>query len=270
METINYQLFLKEILPFDNYLFYRSLKEEEVAELETKISKPLPPYYKEFLLHFGFYQDLIKGLFINKNEWIEQNGYLGEVEENYVMIGDNGGEDFWLLRTDDTDDRTVYNWVDDEIEETGFTFDDLLERCLNNLKDDSLFKLSNDKKALRIHFILHPEQENKLSEVLGIEYTGEWIEDIPNFEDLRDYLKDRQLSVYNINATLNGQSIEIRKEYNHKTNKAVYTFDYYEPLSALRENSKIDVYQALVTEYFNSSSLSVLGIYNIDFTDSVW
>ncbi|MCO7724123.1 SMI1/KNR4 family protein [Myroides odoratimimus] len=270
METINYQLFLKEIAPFENYLFYKALKEKEVVELESSISRSLPPYYREFLLTIGIYQDVIEGLFINKNEWIEQNGYLGEVEENYVMIGDNGGEEFWLLRTDDTDDRTVYNWVDDEIEETGFAFEDLLERCLNNLKDDSLCKLSNDKKALRINFVLRPEQENKLSEVLGIEYTGEWIEDIPNFEDLRDYLKDQQLSVYNIHAKLNGQSIEIRKEYSDKTKEAVYTFGYNESLSVLRENSKIEEYQTLIKEQFRNSSVSVFDIYNTDLTDLVW
>ncbi|MDR2223888.1 MAG: SMI1/KNR4 family protein [Flavobacteriaceae bacterium] len=270
MTTIDYQLFLKEILPFEDYLFYKPLTQEEVAELESGISNTLPLYYREFLLNFGIYQDLLPGLFLSKEEWIEQNGYLYEAEQNYVMIGDNGGEDFWLLRTDDVQDRKVYNWVDDEIEETGFTFDDFLYRCLNNLKDDSFIQLNNKEKVLRAHLSVSTNQESELIDNLGIELIENWEEEVPNFEDMRDYLKDQQITVYTINAKLNDSLVSIKKECNQKLNKTVYTFDYTETLSVLRANSKMAVYQSIVEEQFSNSSFNLLGIYKADYQDWVW
>lgn len=270
MTTIDYKLFLKEILPFEDYLFYKPLTQDEVAELEASISNVLPQYYKKFLLHFGIYQDLIYGLFANKEEWIEQNGYLYEAEQNYVMIGDNGGEDFWLLRTDDIQDRKVYNWVDDEIEETGFTFDDFLARCLNNLKDDSFIQLHNNEKVLRAHLSVSTNQESELIDSLGIELIENWVEDVPNFEDMKDYLKDQQISIYTINAKLNDSLISIKKECNQMTNTTVYTFDYTETLSVLRTNSKMALYKSIVEGQFSHSSFNLFGIYNADYKDGVW
>lgn len=270
MSSIDYQLFLKEVAPYDGYLFYKPLTQDEVAELEASISNVLPQYYKEFLLHFGIYQDLIYGLFANKEEWIEQNGYLYEAEQNYVMIGDNGGEDFWLLRTDDTQDRKVYNWVDDEIEETGFTFDDFLARCLNNLKDDSFIQLNNNEKVLRAHLSVSTDQESELIDRLGIELIENWVEDVPNFEDMRDYLRDQKITIYTINAKLNDSLISIKKECNQMTNRTVYTFDYTETLSVLRANSKMALYKSIVEEQFSHSSFNLFGIYNADYKYGIW
>ncbi|MDR0228443.1 MAG: SMI1/KNR4 family protein [Flavobacteriaceae bacterium] len=270
MITINYESFLKDIQPFEEYLFYKSLTEQEVISLEAEASCTLPQYYREFLLHFGFYQDLISGLFTTKEEWLEQNGYLHEAEENYVMIGDNGGEDFWLLRTDDVQDRKVYNWVDDEVEETGLTFDDLLAKCLRDVADDDLIKLTNNKKVLRAHLSVSTDQESELIDKLGIEFIENWEEDVPNFEDMRDYLKDQQITIYTTNAKLNGSLISIKKECSQKTNRTVYTFDYTETLSVLRTNSKMALYKSIVEEQFNNSSFNLYGIYNADYRDGVW
>ncbi|MDR0193970.1 MAG: SMI1/KNR4 family protein [Myroides sp.] len=270
MATIDYQLFLKEILPFEDYLFYKPLTQEEVTELESSISNVLPQYYREFLLHFGIYQDLVDGLFTDKEEWIEQNGYLYEAEQNYVMIGDNGGEDFWLLRTDDVQDRKVYNLVDDEIEETGFTFDDFLARCLNDLKDDSFIQLNNKQKVLRAHLSVSTDQEIELIDNLGIELIENWEQEVPNFEDMSDYLKDQKITIYTINAKLNDSLISIRKECNQMTNTTVYTFDYTETLSVLRTNSKMALYKSIVEQKFSHSSFNFFGIYNADYKNWEW
>jgi len=171
-------LFLKEILPFEDYLFYKPLTQDEVAELEASISNVLPQYYKEFLLHFGIYQDLIYGLFANK--------------------------------------------------------------------------------------------ESELIDSLGIELIENWVEDVPNFEDMKDYLKDQQISIYTINAKLNDSLISIKKECNQMTNTTVYTFDYTETLSVLRTNSKMALYKSIVEQQFSHSSFNLFGIYNADYKDGIW
>ena len=83
---IEFQNILEQIKSVENQVFYIGLTDDEVKNLEFKINKQFPTYYREFLKTFGFQQDLVKGLFTNVDEFLEHNGYLEEYGEHYVRL----------------------------------------------------------------------------------------------------------------------------------------------------------------------------------------
>ena len=56
---------------FSEYIYYEPLSEDEVNHFEMKIKTKIPEFYKEFLLTFGFVQDVCKELQTSKESFID-------------------------------------------------------------------------------------------------------------------------------------------------------------------------------------------------------
>ncbi|MDA3616004.1 SMI1/KNR4 family protein [Polluticaenibacter yanchengensis] len=66
--------------------------------MKKKIENKFPNYFRTFLKIFGVRQDLVFGLLNRAEDFIKLTEYLpNDIKKSFVVIGDNGGEDFWLL-----------------------------------------------------------------------------------------------------------------------------------------------------------------------------
>src|SRR5688572_19266350 len=109
--TSFYENIKQQLEPYKDIVFYYGLTEPEVTVIETKIGKSFPVYFREFLKAFGVRQDFVFGLMNIECAFYQNAGYLPEeVKKSYILIGDNGGEDFWLLNTEDENDHAIYEW----------------------------------------------------------------------------------------------------------------------------------------------------------------
>ncbi len=126
---------LTDLKPYNDKVVITPLSDEEIDQIQGKFSRKLPTYYIEFLKKIGLKQDLIWGL----NDGIDRFADLSEFlpSEDYFRFGDNGGEDYWLLKFDDENDRTIYEYdyyCDGIIKCLEKTFDDLLIEGLEDIK----------------------------------------------------------------------------------------------------------------------------------------
>ena len=84
---INYSEIKNKLEPFKDVIYYEALTEKEVLELEKKWNMRLRPLIREFLLDFGFCQDLVEELKMEEDEmwnnikWLRENGL-----DNYIPI----------------------------------------------------------------------------------------------------------------------------------------------------------------------------------------
>jgi len=129
--------FLEKLTPFESKVVISPLNEVEVNSIETILDRRLPEYYREFLLSIGLKQDVIWGLNDRISDFKPLDDFLPNGEaEKFFRFGNNGGEDYWLLRNDDPNDRTIYEYdyyCDYEIKSLKKTFDDLLRDAIQQL-----------------------------------------------------------------------------------------------------------------------------------------
>lgn len=129
----------RQIEPYKNKVFYHGLTETEVSDNEKKIGKSFPIYFREFLKTFGVRQDFVFGMLTRENDFIKQTKYLpDEVRKSHVLIGDNGGEDFWLLNANNQNDTNIYEWQhlsDGKVVKLSYDFETLLKESISKLSD---------------------------------------------------------------------------------------------------------------------------------------
>jgi len=254
---INYKQILEQIKPFEEEVFYMGLAEQEVQELQFEINTDIPPYYLGFLRNFGFLQDFVAGLFTNKKLFVDYNTFFKEVyntdlgSENYLMIGDNGGEDFWIIRTDDPTDLRLYNWVDDEVEDTGMTFSDLLKHAISVRTDAYTIGESNDKKYWNVQFMINTKEEKLIYKTLGITKKSDWLLLEESETAVRSYVAD---------AVLNGKVTTLHKSEGPARSTTSYYFDWQEAVSQTKRHSYIREWEKLLAQNFSDFTLMDYGI----------
>lgn len=143
--------FIDEIIhnlnPYKDKVFLCPLNKNEIHQIEKNYSRKLPQYYKYFLSKIGLRQDLIWGLNEKMSDFKDISEFISSNE--YFRVGNNGGEDYWLLKFEDEQDRNIYEYdyyCNGEIIPTSMTFDSLLNDSFEQLKKNySIKKLNSDK-----------------------------------------------------------------------------------------------------------------------------
>lgn len=153
--------------PYEDKIFICPLTEEEVEIIQNKFDKPLPNYYKEFLLKIGLKQDLVWGLCDRIRDFKD----LGDIlpSDDYFRFGHNGGEDYWLLKFDEKD-KTIYEYEfynSGEIISMKKTFDELLWESLESTKERYDVLSSNSVKDWFVEFSVNTSSERFLEKELG-------------------------------------------------------------------------------------------------------
>lgn len=235
-------------------VFYWGLSEAQIEDLEIKTGKAFPDYYRDFLKHFGHQQDLVAGLFTNKHSFLEYNDELQQAKglENYIMIGDNAGLDFWMLRVDDPTDLTIYNWVNAEIEITGLTFLELINNSLHSRLDASKKWDSNDQKSWFTQFAIQTNDEDLIYTTIPMKRSTDWSFDEHN---------ESGVHAYQAVAQLLNKEIPVTKLVHDSWKSTVYLFNWDEPISAMRQQSNIKEWESSLSQKFEDFKLIEFGVF---------
>jgi len=224
----------EQIEPYKEIVFYCGLTELEVRYIEKKIDKSFPVYFREFLKTFGVRQDLVFGLFSRENDLIEQNSHLSDkVRGSYSVIGDNGGEEFWLINTDNPDDTTIYGLQDGlngQVVKLEFGFETLLFKGVSKLIDEEAEKQNNDSKNWCVQFAIPADNVQSICETIPLLLMQDW--------ELKE-ISPALVRCYETTAKLADGIIKFTRQEFEGWSSPIYYFDLKEPVCNIGKQSLI-------------------------------
>lgn len=136
IEKMNIDQLIIALQPYMDKVVINPLSQAEVSEIQSRFKKRIPEYFKEFLLKIGLKQDLVWGILDATNRFEDLGDFLPS--DQYFQFSDNGGEDYYLLKFDDEQDRTIYEYEyykQGTIVSRNKTFDELLLESFYNLRE---------------------------------------------------------------------------------------------------------------------------------------
>ena len=228
---------LEELEPIKDKVVINPLSKKEIHLIQSKFKKRLPDYYVEFLGKIGLKQDLIWGL----NDNISKFKDLGEFipSENYFRFGDNGGEDYWLLKFDDEKDRTIYEYLyynDGEIKSLNKTFDELLLEELEDKKNRYQDLVSNDQKDWCVQFYIGTGSGSFLVKQLKekLDIPIQIIQEPTYIETSKSGVKTFEGII-----SINGNKTRLRKQLIKEMGNSNLYFNFQETIEEMKANSTI-------------------------------
>jgi len=247
---------LKEQLEqYKDIVFYYALNDNKVSEIEEKIGKRFPVYFREFLKTFGVRQDFVSGLLDKEKSFVDKMSYLpDDIRKSFVVIGDNGGEDYWLLNTDNESDKNVYEWRywdEGEIVKLEFDFDTLLTESISELSESAENRKSNGKKYWCVQFAIPANDEQSIYSTIPLTVLEEW-----KFSEV----SPADVYCYETVALLNEEEIKLRRQEYSGWTTAIYYFDLKEPVLSFGKNSLIEELDNKLKQQFNEYRLVDYGI----------
>lgn len=150
-----------------------------------------------------------------------------------MVIGDNGGEDTWLLNAVDHSDMNIYewqHWLDGDIVKMEYDFQSLLETSVSNLSTSQCSPIKNDDKSWCVQFSIRTNEEQKIYSTILLILVQEW-----------EYKGTSPANVrsFEVRATLAQKDIIFRRLEYATWNSPMYCFDLKEPVSQYGLNSLI-------------------------------
>lgn len=247
---------LKEQLEkYKDIVFYYGLTEDKISVIEEQMENKFPIYFREFLKIFGVRQDFVFGLLDKEKSFVEKMSYLPDnIKKSFVIIGDNGGEDYWLLNSENENDKSIYEWKywdDGEIEKLNFNFDTLLKRSLIRLSDTTVNRKINNNKLWCVQFAIPAKNQQDICSVIPLTISDEWklIEVSP-----------AEVYCYETIALLNGTEIKLKRQEYSGWENPIYYFDLKEPLSNFGKESLIEELDNKLKQQFSEYRLGDYGI----------
>lgn len=154
---------LKSLDQYHDKVLIHPLTDLEIEHIQSKFQKPIPDFFIQFLKSIGLKQDLVLGVLTSVNRFEDISEFIGS--EDYFQFGDNGGEDYWLLRFGEDDDISIYEFdchCDFEIRTLGKTFEELLVESLHRVKIEEDKLVPNERKEWHVQFSIHTNTANEL------------------------------------------------------------------------------------------------------------
>lgn len=224
----------RQLEPFKDKVFYYGLTETEVINIEQKIGKTFPIYFREFLKAFGVRQDFVFGLLMREIDFIERTNYLPEeIKKSFILIGDNGGEDFWLLNTVNQSDTNLYewqHWLYGEVVKLGYDFETLLKENISKLSDTEANSVTNDKKSWCVQFSIPTDSEEKIYSTIPLILIQDW--------ELKE-ISSAQVHCYETKAKLADKVVEFKRQEYVGWSLPRYYFNLKEPVNEFGKQSLI-------------------------------
>lgn len=253
---------LQQLEPYKDVVFYYALTEDEVLNIETNIGKRFPIYFREFLKVFGVRQDFVFGLLRKQADFIQQTEFLPEdAKKSFVIIGDNGGEDFWLLNSTDTNDTNIYewqHWSDGEIVKIGYDFETLLKESLTKLSDKEIQRETNDKKNWCVQFAIPTENEQMIYSTIPLTLIQDW--------ELKE-VSPAQVRCYETKARLIDKAIKLKRQEYDGWSSPTYYFNLQEPVSNFGQKSLISDLDSNLKKVFPKYKLIDYGILSLTYEE---
>ncbi|MDN5215081.1 SMI1/KNR4 family protein [Fulvivirgaceae bacterium BMA12] len=230
--------FIKKLKDFGSKVTISPLTEVEVTRIETILNRKLPGYYREFLLKVGLKQDVVWGLIERIEDFDPLEDFLPEGEsKRFFRFGHNGGEDYWLLRNDDPNDKTIYEYDyygDYEIKSLNKTFDDLLDEASQQLVENQDKLVDNSRKVWAVQFSIATNDENEIIDALKDEFGCILSKGIENTE-----VSPAGVICSEGKIELHRREILLKKQEYKDWETALYYFDWRESVSEMNTNSLI-------------------------------
>jgi len=159
---------LMDLVPYMDKVFLCPLSMQEVEAIEKIYGRKFPDYYRYFLTRVGIRQDFVFGLISRRFDFKDISEFISS--NDYFQFGDNGGEDYWLLKFDKETDREVYEYdyyCNGEIVSTEKTFDSILIEALEDIQLNYNKRLDNSKKGWHVEFSVNTGSSAFLEKELG-------------------------------------------------------------------------------------------------------
>jgi len=248
---------LQELKSYKDKVVISPLSKEEVEIIQAKFKKEIPGYFKDFLLKIGLRQDLIWGL---SEQIIDLGDFLPS--EDYFRFGDNGGEDYWLLKFEDENDRTIYEYdfyCNYEIISLNKTFDELLFEGLEDIKKRYDDLPLNDKKDWCVQFSINTGSGRFLVTQLKdkLDFPIELIKE-PEFTET----STAGVKCYEGIISINGKRVRLGKQIIKGMGSPTLYFDWQESIKDMQENSFIKKLDQALSNCVFKHSLCDYGILN--------
>lgn len=250
-----YKDLLEQLTPYRDLVYYYGLTEHEIATIEREISQKFPGYFREFLKTFGVRQDLVFGLYAKEKDFAAQKEYLPKnLRRTYILIGDNGGEDYWLLNAIDETDTNVYewqHWAGGKVVPLGFDFGALLKKGVAALSDPSVPHISNAGKSWCVQFSIPTGDEQRIYAAIPLTLTGDW--------ELKE-VTPAEVYCYEARAMLVEMPITLKRDEYAGWSSPTYYFDLQEPVSHFGQPSLIKELDGRLKTAFPQYKLIDYGI----------
>ena len=250
-----YTEILRQIEPYKDTIYFHGLTEEEVLNIEKNSKSKFPNYFREFLKIFGVRQDLFFGLLNKEDDFVQKKEYLpNHIKKSFVIIGDNGGEDFWLLNRKDEKDTNVYewkHWLDGKVEKIGYDFETLLKDNITKLSDTEIKRETNDKKSWCVQFAITTDDEQKIYSTIPMTLIQDW--------ELME-ISPVQVHCYKTKAKLIDKEISFSRQEYIGWSSPIFYFELEEPVINFGKYSLIKDIDNKLKQTFSKYSLVDYGI----------
>lgn len=226
---------LENLKPYEDKVVINPLSDEEIGIIQSKFKKRIPKYFVEFLSKIGLKQDFIFGINDGVNRFEDLSEFIQS--GNYFRFGDNGGEDYWLLKFEDENDRTIYEYdfyCDFEIISVGKTFDELLLEGLEYVKSRYEKLASNNLKDWCVQFSVETGSGKLLESELGKHIKANLIKE-PEYVET----SPADVKCYEGVIEIEGKKLLLKKQTYKGWNSPSLYFNWQEPVEEMKNSSII-------------------------------
>jgi len=144
---------------FSDVVYFEHLTEDEVLALENRIGQTIKPLFREYLLAFGFIQDVFDKVVTDKVTFLEDFDFIEDTYKGYLPIYSEIGEKdkIYLINNSDLHDDFVYRVSVDRFDKMGKAkkfkpFQEFIEKPLAKLNTSYKRRCLNINKVNNTEF----------------------------------------------------------------------------------------------------------------------
>jgi len=212
------------------------LNESEIEQIERTLGKELPLFFKEYLRKIGLKQDVVWGVLEQVQDFDRLDDFLPEgTTSQFFRFGHNGGEDYWLLRYDEEQERAIYEYDyynQFEIVKLDKTFDDLLWEAKEKLIKNT--PKTNAQKEWCVQFSVNTGSGKFLVNQLKSSLTIELIRE-PKYVDT----SEAGVKTFEGMLRIEGKDIALHKQIIQGDGSSSLYFDLEETVEVMQTDSLI-------------------------------
>jgi hypothetical protein len=247
---------LARLQPYMDKVFLLPLRWEELILMEAQIGQPFPDYFRQYLLTFGFRQDLVFEFFNQEADFTEQYNYLpDEIKSGFIPIGASpAGGDTWLISLLNPTDQRIhpYFYDDDEIVPPDSTFHELIERNVSLFIEQYDRKPFNHAKRWHVQFAIPTTNESLIYSTLGAARTKDWV---------HTGVSSSNVYSYEAEILFAEQQLRLSRQEYKDWDSPTYYFNLEEPIEAMITNSVIKRIDSILTQHFSQYKLVDYGVF---------
>lgn len=227
----------KKIIPLSEVVYFEALKEKEVVAIEEELGLKIRSILREFLLNFGFTQDVVKKWKLDKEEMKEDLKLLREAQlTDYIPIKTkmkDYSDVIFALKNNDVEKDNIHEIEFDEkgnlikVTEKKKTFSEVVMKAVNKIKVNKRCK--NSSKVRVTEFKVYGAEKDFLAGITeaNVKQVTKW-----SNKYYPDNIFGDQIAKYEMFD-------KIKIDIQRNESKSMYTFEIEEPVETNREKSLI-------------------------------